>query len=138
MNQYLAICQIRDMLRELISESSDSDLTEKLQAIDQELNYFLDRGIDFKQVVDGLDDSIFITDNEGNVLYINPAYTKNTGISPDRVVGHNIYDLINKDKLYTGGAIPDVLQTKKNCLPSVHHIRDRQASDRICIRHTNF
>lgn len=113
MNQYLAICQIRDMLRELISESSDSDLTEKLQAIDQELNYFLDRGIDFKQVVDGLDDSIFITDNEGNVLYINPAYTKNTGISPDRVVGHNIYDLINKDKLYTGGAIPDVLQTKK-------------------------
>lgn len=113
MNQYLAICQIRDMLRELISESSDSDLTEKLQAIDQELNYFLDRGIDFKQVVDGLDDSIFITDNEGNVLYINPAYTKNTGISPDRVVGHNIYDLINKDKLYTGGAIPNVLQTKK-------------------------
>lgn len=113
MNQYLAICQIRDMLRELINESSDSGLTEKLQAIDQELNYFLDRGIDFKQVVDGLDDSIFITDNQGNVLYINPAYTKNTGIAPERVVGHNIHDLINKDKLYSGGAIPDVLQTKK-------------------------
>lgn len=113
MNQYLAICQIRDMLHELINESSDSGLTEKLQAIDQELNYFLDRGIDFKQVVDGLDDSIFITDNQGNVLYINPAYTKNTGIASERVVGHNIHDLINKDKLYSGGAIPDVLQTKK-------------------------
>lgn len=114
MNQYLAICQIRKMLGELIRESSDSDLTEKLQAIDQKLNYFLDRGIDFKLVVDNLDDSIFITDNQGNVLYTNPAYTKNTGIEPERVVGHNVYDLISKDKLYTGGAIPDVLQTKKS------------------------
>ncbi len=102
------------MLQNLISEYPDQDLQQKLQAIDRELDCFLDRGIDFKQVVDGLDDSIFITDKDGNVLYVNPAYTRNTGIEPERVLNHNVYDLIEKDKLYSGGAIPDVLRTKKS------------------------
>ena len=116
MNQYKAIYQIREMLQNLITEYADSDsqLTQKLKTIDQELNYFLNRGIDFKQIVDELDDSIFITDKEGNVLYVNPAYTRNTGITPDRVLNHNVHDLIEKDKLYSGGAIPDVLRTKKS------------------------
>lgn len=116
MNQYKAIYQIREMLENLISEYPDQELQQKLHAIDQELDYFLNRGIDFKQVVDGLDDSIFITDKDGNVLYVNPAYTRNTGIEPERVLNHNVYDLIEKDKLYSGGAIPDVLRTKN--LPS--------------------
>ena len=114
MNQYKAIYQIREMLQNLISEYPDQELQQKLHTIDQELDYFLDRGIDFKQVVDGLDDSIFITDKDGNVLYVNPAYTRNTGIAPERVLNHNIYVLIEKDKLYSGGAIPDVLRTKKS------------------------
>lgn len=114
MNQYKAIYQIREMLESLISEYPDQELQQRLHAIDQELDYFLNRGIDFKQVVDGLDDSIFITDKDGNVLYVNPAYTRNTGIEPERVLNHNVYDLIEKDKLYSGGAIPDVLRTKKS------------------------
>ena len=113
MNQYKAIYQIREMLHDLIAEYSNSEIQPKLEAIDRELDYFLARGIDFKQVVDELDDSIFITDKDGNVLYVNPSYTRNTGIKPERVVNHNIYDLIEKDKLYSGGAIPDVLRTKK-------------------------
>ncbi len=111
MDQYLAICQIRQMLENVINESSDAKISDELKEIDKKLNYFLDRGIDFKQVVDGLDDSIFITDKNGKVLYVNPAYTKNTGIAPERVLYHTVDDLINKDRLYTGGAIPDVLKT---------------------------
>lgn len=72
----------------LISETADADLADKLKNIDHQLNYFLDKGIDFKQVVDGIDDSIFITDNKGNVLYVNPAYTRNTGIESERVINH--------------------------------------------------
>ncbi len=114
MNQYKAIYQIREMLHDLIAEYSNSEMQPKLEAIDRELDYFLDRGIDFKQVVDELDDSIFITDKDGNVLYVNPAYTRNTSIPAERVLNHNIYDLIEKDKLYSGGAIPDVLRTQKS------------------------
>lgn len=94
MNQYLAIYQVRQMLQKLISETADADLADKLKNIDHQLNYFLDKGIDFKQVVDGIDDSIFITDNKGNVLYVNPAYTRNTGIESERVINQTITFMI--------------------------------------------
>lgn len=114
MNQYLAICRVRDKIRSLMQKVTDTNISAELENIDRELEYFLDRGIDFKEVVDGLDDSIFITDNEGKVLYVNPAYTRNTNIQPEEVLGHNISELTGPDKLYTGGAIPDVLKTGKS------------------------
>ena len=113
MNKYQAICQIRDMLSEPMEQSSDPAITRQLHAIDAKLQYFLEKDVDFKKVVDCLDDGVFITDNQGNVLYVNPAYTKNTGIQPERVINHNVRDLTGKDKVYTGGSVPDVLKTKK-------------------------
>lgn len=114
MNQYKSISQIRSKLREVISSISDEKLIDDLENIDRDLDYFFRWGIDFKEVVDTLDDSIFITDSHGNVLYVNPAYSRNTKIQPEQVLGHNINDLIGTDKIYTGGAIPDVLKTKKS------------------------
>lgn len=113
MDQYLTITQIREMLTELGSEISDEHLLSKIHDIDDRLQDFFKNGIDYKEVVDCIDDSIFITDKDGNVIYVNDAYTKNTGIEKSRALHHNVYDLINKDHLYTGGAIPDVLKTKK-------------------------
>lgn len=106
MNQYLAIRQIRSKLRALLQDPSASDLVPRLTEIDRELERFLDRGIDFKEVVDELDDSIFITDDQGNVLYVNPAYTRNTGVPSEKVLNRNVRDLIGKDKVYTGGRCP--------------------------------
>ncbi len=113
MDQYLSITKIREKLTELSNEVSDEHLLSKINDIDNLLSEFFERGIDYKEVVDCIDDSIFITDKHGNVIYVNDAYTKNTGIEKSRVLHHNVYDLINKDHLYSGGAIPDVLKTKK-------------------------
>ncbi len=113
MNQYLAICHIREMLLHALDSTRDASLISQLKQIDQELKIFLKKGIDFKEIVDELDDSIFITDSQGIVLYVNPAYTKNTGIRPEEVLDHNVYELSGKNGIYTGGAIPDVLKTKK-------------------------
>lgn len=113
MNQYLAICKIRDMLLNTMKKVENTPVYDELEEIDQNLLLFLKHGIDFKQVVDEIDDSIFITDNQGNVLYVNPAYSKNTGVSAERVLNKNVADLIGKDKVYTGGSIMDVLKHKK-------------------------
>lgn len=113
MNQYLAIREIREILLKAMEKAADTELSQYLHQIDEKLEYFLKKDIDFKEIVDGLDDGIFITDHQGNVLYVNPAYTRNTGITQEDVLNHNITELTGEDKLYTGGAVPDVLKTGK-------------------------
>lgn len=113
MDQYLAIRNIRAKVRDLMSSAVGPDLTEKLLEIDHELEVFHDSGVDFKEVVDSLDDSLLVTDGEGVVMYINPAYTRNTGITPEEVLNRKVHDLIGKDKLFTGGAVTSVLEEQK-------------------------
>ena len=113
MDQYLAIRGVRAMLRQAIHSAGDPEMAEQLQAIDRGLAVFHDSGIDFKEVVDGLDNSILITDANGVVIYINPAYTRNTGITEEDVLGKSIQSLIGPDKLFTGGAVCSVIQNKK-------------------------
>ena len=78
MDQYLAIRAVQAMLREVIPQMEQPELAARLKEVDTRLEIFHDRGIDFKEVVDNLDDSVLITDANGLVLYINPAYTRNT------------------------------------------------------------
>ena len=113
MDQYLAIRGVRAMLRRAIHSAGDPEMAEQLQAIDRGLAVFHDSGIDFKEVVDGLDNSILITDANGVVIYINPAYTQNTGITEEDVLGKSIQSLIGPDKLFTGGAVCSAIQNKK-------------------------
>ncbi len=113
MNQYNSIRQVRCQLHECMAEITDDAVIEKLKKIDQELEYFLGRGIDFKDIVHTLDDSIMITDNVGTVIYVNPAYSRNTGVKAEDVMYKNVSSLIGPDRIYTGGAIPDVLKTGK-------------------------
>lgn len=40
-------------------------------------------------------DGILVTDGEGNVLLVNQAYVRNTGIQREQLMGHNIKELIN-------------------------------------------
>jgi len=97
-----------------MEQSQRPELIEQLEEIDVRLKAFHDRGIDFKEVVDGLDDSIMITDAEGTVLYINPAYTRNTEITEEDVLNRDVRSLIGKDKLFAGGAVTSVLESGKS------------------------
>lgn len=69
--------------------------------------------IDFKAVVDALDDSILITDSESRVIYVNPSYSTNTGIQPRQILGRKVSDVVKEGKLFTGGAVLDVLKSGK-------------------------
>lgn len=48
-----------------------------------------------EEILEASFDGILVTDGEGNGLFANEAYTKNTGISNEEVVGHNLRDLLN-------------------------------------------
>nr|WP_281247630.1 PAS domain-containing protein [Hornefia porci] len=69
--------------------------------------------MDFKVVVDSLDDSIYITDKEGRVMYVNPAHKKNTNIEPEEVLGRLTGDIVREGTLFTGGSTMDVIKEKR-------------------------
>ncbi len=113
MDQVLAIIRVCDKIKKTLPELQEPRCKNLLEEILSDLQVFLDKGIDFKEVVDSLDDSIFITDGDGKVLYINPAYEQNTGIQSDEVLYRYVSDILAEGKLFTGGATKDVIETKK-------------------------
>ena len=107
MNQVLAIQKVQQKITKAITGGSYSDpkaTLSLLKEIQNDLQVFLDNGIDFKIVVDSLDDSIYITDKEGKVLYVNPAHEKNTDIRPEEVLGKSTQEIVSDGSLFTGGA----------------------------------
>ena len=116
MDQVLAIQKVKEKIQKFLSESGSSqspDVKNFLSEIDDDLQVFLDKGIDFKVVTDSLDDSIFITDKDGVCLYVNPAHRRNTGILPEEVLGRKVSDIVEEGSLFTGGATLEVLRTEK-------------------------
>ncbi|MGF6375906.1 TyrR family helix-turn-helix protein [Clostridiales Family XIII bacterium PM5-7] len=116
MNQVLAIQMVKEKLQKAIASGTNTDsvaMLNLLKEVDNDLQVFLEQGIDFKIVVDSLDDSIFITDKDGRVMYVNPAHEINTSILPEEVLGRTVNDIVEEGKLFTGGATLDVIKTKK-------------------------
>lgn len=119
MNQAIAIQKVMEIINRTIKKEhyKDADKTLKLlKTILKELSYFLKEGIDYKIVVDSLDDSVYITDSDGVCIYVNPAHERNTTIKPEEVLGRSIYDITREGKLFTGGSTIDVLKTKGKVL----------------------
>lgn len=112
MNQSLSIYNIRQKLHDIM-KNTDSNTAQALSEVDASLGDFLDYGIDFKRVVDGLDDSLLITDNTGKCIYVNPAYSKNTSIQPKEILGKVVMDEYGPGKLFSHGAVGDVIKTGK-------------------------
>ena len=112
MNQSLSIYNIRQKLHDIM-ENTDSNTAQALSEVDASLGDFLDYGIDFKRVVDGLDDSLLITDNTEKCIYVNPAYSKNTSIQPKEILGKVVMDEYGPGKLFSHGAVGDVIKTGK-------------------------
>ena len=48
-----------------------------------------------------------------NVLYVNPAYSQNTNVQPEDVLGRNVFDIVQEGRIFTGGASCDVIQNRK-------------------------
>ena len=116
MDQVLAIKQIQDKIKKALEKEDSPSTTEcraLLQEISSDLDVFLAQGIDYKIVVDNMDDNIFITDKDGVVLYVNPAYEKNTGNLSGDIVGHSVQDVVESGKLFNGEMTLDMIKERK-------------------------
>lgn len=106
--------QIRQKARAMFDayqQSGNLDATQ-FQTLLQDMDAIAADRIDFKEVVEHIDESVFITDKNGYVLYINPAYSRNTGVPPEDVLHKYVADII-KNGVFTGGSTMAVMNTKQ-------------------------
>lgn len=57
------------------------------------------------EIMEASFDGIMVTDSEGNCIFANSSYTKNTGILNEEIVGHNMRELINPNWMRTSIAL---------------------------------
>lgn len=96
---------------EQLAPQCTPELSHALDSVRAELQTVMQESIDFRQLVECIDDSIFVADAAGNVLYVNPAYTRNTNVLPEDVLGRNVFDIVQEGRIFTGGATCEVIRT---------------------------
>ena len=67
---------------------------------------------DFRKIGDHLYDGIYISDGNGKTVYINKAYTRITGLTPDEIVGRYVSELENED-YFKNAVTPQVIKYKR-------------------------
>ncbi|HPT69496.1 MAG TPA: sigma 54-interacting transcriptional regulator [Syntrophomonas sp.] len=90
-----AIAIIQD-ISTLVDVSSELEHTKKVK---EELDAIIEASFD----------SIFVTDAKANVVSINEAYTRITGIKAEEIIGKNMYDLVEQG-LYDRSATIQVIE----------------------------
>ncbi|MCI8539239.1 MAG: sigma 54-interacting transcriptional regulator [Oscillospiraceae bacterium] len=71
-------------------------------------------GVDFKAVVDNLLDGVYVTDGNAVTQYVNPAYTKHTGIQPEEIIGRSVTDIVAEGTLFKKAVSADVIRLRRN------------------------
>ena len=84
----------------------------KLEHVSDELEYTKKLKAEVDDIIEASFDSIFVTDAKANVLSINEAYTRITGIKAEEILGKNMYDLV-EDGWYDHSATVKVIETHK-------------------------
>lgn len=85
----------------------------------------------FEEILEASFDGIMVTDGEGKCIFSNTAYTKNTGIQPEDIIGHNMSELVNPVWMKQSIAL-EVLE--KKCSVSMEH--DTQNGKHIIVTGT--
>ena len=70
--------------------------------------------IDFREVVENLRDGVLITDGEGKILFVNPAYCLHSGIEPRELVDRNVFDITEEGRLFRHSVSADVIRSKRS------------------------
>lgn len=108
------IIEINKIIEKLDQEIDATNITASLiEAYRQHYNTLVKQFLDFREISDHLFDGIYISDGEGNTLYVNDAYSRITGIDKKLVLGRNVQEISDEGKLYKGAVTMKVIDLKK-------------------------
>ena len=112
----------RQRAQQLLSENTleENNLPAAVRELLEELADTKESEIDFREIVDNIEENIFITDGSGYVLYVNPAYSRNTGVSASDVL-HRCTGYCT-GRCFCGGSRAACTSNEAKSLPDVYHI----------------
>jgi PAS domain S-box-containing protein len=87
-----------------------NEIIQKLHFIQDQLENI--NKCDFKKIADEFHDGIFITDEEGKILYVNKAYLEMAGLGENEIIDKNINVLIENGTFHNA-VTPEVIKHKK-------------------------
>lgn len=101
--------QIKDIKGSLI-RNEQAEAQKRLE----QLEGVLENAVDFRKVVDSLIDGVYVTDSKATTLYVNPAYCKHTGITPEEIIGRSVTEIAEEGTLFDKSVSADVIALKHN------------------------
>jgi PAS domain S-box-containing protein len=113
MDKYLDI--VDDLLLRVKEKTlaGSEGLAERLHELREYLNGIESSMIEFEEIANHLYDGIYVADGDGNTLFINNAYTRITGITPEMILGRNVDDIANDGYIYKNPVTSEVIREKK-------------------------
>lgn len=108
---YLSINNPIELAGNLIGAIAVINDISTLEIVTDELEYTKKLKSELDAIIEASFDSIFITDAKANVVSINDAYTRITGITAEEIIGKNMYDLVEQG-LYDRSATIHVVENR--------------------------
>ena len=108
---YLSINSPIELAGNLIGAIAVINDISTLENVTHELEYTKKLKSELDAIIEASFDSIFVTDAKANVISINEAYTRITGISAEEIIGKNMYDLVEQG-LYDRSATIHVIENR--------------------------
>ncbi|MEW9124187.1 MAG: sigma 54-interacting transcriptional regulator, partial [Thermotaleaceae bacterium] len=107
------ITEMMEIIRSIgIPVSYKDILEEKYSFISLKYNDFIENYLDFREIADNLHDGIYISNGDGNTVFVNKAYVSSTGISKEELIGRNVGEIIREGKLYKGAVTMEVIKKR--------------------------
>lgn len=101
-----------------ISRLADSLAISYDPAKEEQLKYLVStlegEGIDFREVVENLVDGVYVTDSKGITRYVNPAYCRHVGITPENVLGRSVEDIAQEGVYFKHAVSTDVIKWRRH------------------------
>lgn len=89
-------CYTANELNELLFRQKIDGLININQSLQEELDRVLRKNRDLTQIINSTYDEIFVTDADGNVLFVSESCKHFTGLPPEAYINKNIRELVHK------------------------------------------
>ncbi|MFL0365137.1 sigma-54 interaction domain-containing protein [Pseudobacillus sp. 179-B 2D1 NHS] len=121
------ICYTASEIREWKYQQKINGLLGINQSLHEQLEIALRKNKEFTQILNSTYDEIFVTDENGNVLFVSESCKHFTGLPPEAFINRNIHELVDK------GIITNSVTLKTMATHTIHSVEQEYPSGKTVL-----